>query len=119
MRRRDRAALDDPRQRLPLVGIEQRRVARRFAVDQASCTLGIESQHPVAHRLQSDAADLGRLVARAAVVNRRQRQQPPRLSRILGPPRQHAQLPRLVIIPKPNRSSHGKPPLVCHGESYS
>jgi len=119
VRRRDRARLDSLRQGLALGGIEQRRLAGRLAVDQPRRALGIERQHPVAHRRQSDAADLGRLAARAAVVDRRQRQQPPGLGGVRRPLRQRAQLRRLVILPQPNRSRHGKPPHVCHGEPYS
>src|SRR5207244_10615831 len=70
------------------------------------------------HRLQSDAAELGRLGARPALVDRRQRQQPSRLSGVHRALRQPAQLPRRVIPPKPNCRSHDKPPLVCHGESH-
>ena len=119
VRRRDRARLDSLRQGLALGGIEQRRLAGRLAVDQPRRARGIERQHPVAHRRQSYAADLGRLAARAAVVDRRQRQQPPGLGGVRRPLRQRAQLRRLVILPQPNRSRHGKPPHVCHGEPYS
>jgi len=61
---------------------------------------------------------LARLAARAPVVNRRQRQQPPRLSGISRPLRQLAQLPGFVSPPNTDRRSYSKPPLVCHGESY-
>ena len=110
VRRRDRAGLDDLRQGLALGGIEQRDLAGRLAVDQTRRTLGVERQHPVAHRLQADAADLGRLAARAAVVDRRQRQQSTGLRRIPRPFRQRPQLHRRDVLPKPNRRSHGKPP---------
>src|SRR5205823_12073538 len=81
--------------------------------------LGVESQYPIPHRLQPDTADPGGLGARPAVIDRRQRQQAPGLSGILRPLRQHAYLRGLVIPANSNRSRHGKPLRVCHGESYS
>ena len=119
MNRRKRTALDDPVQRLPLLIVEQRRVARCLAIHQARWPLGVESQYPVPHRLQPDTADPGGLGARPAVIDRRQRQQAPGLSGILRPLRQHAYLRGLVIPANSNRSRHGKPLRVCHGESYS
>src|SRR5947207_4603671 len=117
--RREWTALDDPVQRLPLLIVEQWRVARCLTIHQAGWPLGVESQHPVPHRLQPDTADLGGLGARPAVIDRRQRQQAPGLSGILRPLRQHAYLRGLVIPANSNRSRHGKLPRVCHGESYS
>src|SRR4030095_13570157 len=119
MNRRERTALDDPVQRLPLLIVEQWRVARCLTIHQAGWPLGVESQHPVPHRLHPDTADPGGLGAGPAVIDRRQRQQAPGLSGILRPLRQHAYLRRLVIPANSNRSRHGKPPPVCHGESYS
>ncbi len=110
MNRRDRTALDDLQQRLPMRLGEQRRVARCLAVYQARRPLSVECQHPVAHRLQPNAADLRRLGSRPAIVDRRQRQQAPRLIGILRPLRQLAQSRGVVIPSNPNRSSHGKPP---------
>src|SRR5947207_11133137 len=118
MNRRDRTALDDLQQRLPMRLGEQRRVARCLAVYQARRPLSVECQHPVAHRLQPNAADLRRFGSRPAIVDRRQRQQAPRLIGILRPLRQLAQSRGVVIPSNPNRSSHGKPPPVCHGESH-
>src|SRR4051794_9528254 len=119
VRRWDRPLLDNPRQGLALIGIEQRHLARCLAVDQPVRPLGIERQYPVAHRLQPDPADLGCLAAQAAVVDRCQRQQPPGLAGIMRPPRQPTHLRRRVILPQPNRPAHGKSPLVCHGEAHS
>src|SRR6266849_5472629 len=116
--RRDRAALDDLQQRLAVRRGKQRRVARRLAVHQASRTLGVERQNPVPHCLQPNPADLRRLGPRPAVIDRRQRQQAPRLIGIVRPLRQLAQSRGLVIPSNPNRRSHGKPPRVCHGESH-
>ena len=52
---------------------------------------GVEPQHPVADDLQRHPADPSRLAARCPLVDRRQRQQPPRLGRILRLPRRGAQ----------------------------
>ena len=80
--RRDRPALDDRGQGRPLRVVQARRLARRLAVDQAVRAVGIELQHPVAHGLQRHAADPRRLGPGGAVVDLRQRQQPPRLRRM-------------------------------------
>jgi hypothetical protein len=48
---------------------EQRRVARCLAVYQARRPLSVECQHPVAHRLQPNAADLRRFGSRPAIVD--------------------------------------------------
>jgi hypothetical protein len=114
----DRAALDDLPQRLPTRVVEKRGVARCLAIHQAGRSLGVEGQHPVPHRLQADAADLGGIAARSAIIDRRQRQQAPGLTGIVRSLCQRAQLRGLVIPPNTNRGRHGKPPLVCHGESY-
>jgi hypothetical protein len=108
--RRDRAALDDLQQCLPVRRCEQRRVAGSLAVHQARRPLGVESQHPVPHRLQPNTADPGGIAAAPAVIDRRQRQQAARLIGILRALRQLAQSPGLVILPKANRRCHGKPP---------
>ena len=47
--RRVRAGLDDPLQGRALLGIQQRLVARRFAVDQPWRTFDVEGQHPISH----------------------------------------------------------------------
>src|SRR5260370_42022543 len=116
--RRDRAALDNPQQRLPVRLGEQRRVARSLAIHQARRPLGVESQYPIPYRLQPDAPYRRRLGSRSAIVDRRQRQPAPRLIGIVRPLRQLAQSRRVVIPPNPNRSSHGKPPRVSHGQSH-
>jgi hypothetical protein len=77
--RRVGTGFDDPLQGRTLLGIQQRRVARRFAVDQPWRTFDIEGQHPIPHRLHSDTADRGRLAAGCPVIDRRQRQQAPGL----------------------------------------
>ena len=77
--RRVRAGFDDLPQRRALLDIQQRLVARRFAVDQPWRTFDIEGQHPIPHRLHSDTADRGHLAAGCPVIDRRQRQQAPGL----------------------------------------
>ena len=82
-----RPALDHRRQGLPLGCVQSPRRTRRLAVDQAVGAARVEFHHPVAHDLQAHPADPRRVAARAAVVDRRQRQPPPRLIRVAGPPR--------------------------------
>src|SRR3981189_128614 len=79
--------------------------------------LGFEGPPPAPPRLHPAPADLRRLGPSPAIVDRRQRQQAPRLIGILRPLRQLAQSRGVVIPSNPNRTSHGKPPPVCHGES--
>ncbi len=76
VRCRDRIALDDLRQGLALRVIEQRRPAGRQHVDQTIRTGGVEPQDPIANRLQTNAAKLRRIAARATLINRRQDKQP-------------------------------------------
>src|SRR5690349_19752310 len=52
VRRRDRTGLDDPRQGLSLRTGEQRRLARRLAVDETGRSVRVEGENPIAHRLQ-------------------------------------------------------------------
>src|SRR5207244_6396111 len=58
---------------------------------------------------QSVTADLGRLGARPALVDRRQRQQPSRLSGVHRALRQPAQLPRRVIPRSPTAAPMTNP----------
>src|SRR5271168_5540686 len=59
--------------------------ARRQFVDETVRPLRIEPDHPVPQRLTVHAADLRRLLSRAAVEHRRDRKQSARLRRILHP----------------------------------
>ncbi len=72
--RRDRAALDDLRQGPTLRVVQLGAVSRRLAIDETTRSAGVEAQNPIAHDLQGDAADPGRIRARAAVIDLRQRQ---------------------------------------------
>jgi len=91
MDRRDRPALHRLDQRTPLRVIEDRPLARRLAIEQPIGTTGVEPQYPVSHDLQRHSADPGRLAPAAAIVDLRQRQQPPGLRRALRHPCQAPQ----------------------------
>ena len=84
------SALDHRRQRRPVLGIQSRRRAGSLAVDQAFRTTAVELHHPVADDLHGHAADPCRLAPRRTLVNRRQRQKPPRLRSILRSLRRQA-----------------------------
>lgn len=83
MHRRDRSILDDLAQGRPVMVGQARLRARRLAGQQARRSRVIETQHPVAHRLQADPADLRRGQARFSVVDRRQGEQPTDLAGIV------------------------------------
>src|SRR5260221_7972321 len=76
--------------------------------DEAFRPVGVELHHPVAHDLQRHAADPRRLRARCTIMDRRQRQKPPRLRFILRSPGRCPHQLRVKIHPQWN--SHGKPP---------
>lgn len=80
---RDRAALDDARQRPAMVIVEPRRMARRLAVDQPVGTARIEPQDPVADRLRPHAPDPRRVRPPAPVVNLGKSQKPTPLGGVL------------------------------------
>ncbi len=83
-------------------------LSRRLAVDQAVRPLGVELHHPVANDLERHPADPGRLRARRAFVNRRQRQKPARLRPVLRSLRRRPHHLRIKISPE--RNGHGEPP---------
>ncbi len=85
------AVLDDLPQSTMLMVVEKAGSARRLAVHKANGTLGVESEHPVTHDLQPDAANPRRVQARAAVIELRQRQKMPDLIGIARFPCQLAQ----------------------------
>jgi hypothetical protein len=78
----NRPLFDQRLEDVPLIGVQARTGPRGLAVDQPVRAIGVEGQDPVAHRLQPDPADLGRLRARAARRDHRQRQQAAGLGRI-------------------------------------
>ena len=66
----------------------------------------VELDHPIANDLKRHAADLGRLRPGGPVINRRERQKPPRLRSVLAlRPRTN----RNSIKIRPERDSHGEP----------
>ena len=105
--RRVGTGLDDPLESRALLGAEQRPVTWCLAVDQPQGSVRVEGRHPVTHRLPLDTADRRRRAARGALVDRGQRQQAPGLVGISRGFRQRAQMPRIVILSKPQRRRHG------------
>ena len=110
MHGRDRSRLDDLHQRAALLAVELGRIARCFAVDEAFGAAGVETQDPIANRLQSDTADPRRIRARTAVENLRQRQKPPRLTGVARYLRKPSQITPGKIVPQRDSNSHGESP---------
>src|SRR5271169_2089508 len=106
---RDRAALDDRCQRGSVRIVQPRRLSRRLAIDQAVRPERVELEHPIANDLKRHTANLRRLGASCAFVNRRQSQKPPCLRAILRSFRGGPDHLRVKIGPK--RNGHGEPPL--------
>jgi hypothetical protein len=90
MRRRDGALFDDLGKRPLVLGTKHWAATGGFAVEQALGPAGIEAQHPVSDRLQTNTADLRRRLPRTTIVNHRQRQQPPNLVGVTAQTRQPA-----------------------------
>jgi len=74
--RRDRAALDHPRDRLALAIIELGGLPGRFAVQKTIGAILIDPQPPIPDDLKPTAADLRGLGAGRTVVDRRKCQKP-------------------------------------------
>jgi hypothetical protein len=119
MDRRDRSALDHRSQRLALSIIEPGPGAGGLLVDQPGRPRGVEAQHPVPHHLERYPTEARRVAATTAVVDRRQRQQTPRLIGVIRPLRKPAQRRPVIVLSKRDWRGHGKPPVVCHGESQN
>src|SRR5260370_17911514 len=111
----NRAALDDRSERRPMRVVQPGRLSGPLAVDQPFRSAGVELHHPVANDLQRHPADLRRLRACRAVVNRRQPQNPPPLRPILRSLGRGPHHLRVKIAPK--RNGHGEPPLFATLES--
>ena len=79
---RRRSLVDQRLEDLALVGVQARTGPGGLAVDQPVRSIGVEGHDPVAHRLQPDPADLGRLRAQTTRGDHRQRQQAAGLRRI-------------------------------------
>ena len=71
-----RPLLDGRGERRAMLRVQERRLARRLAVDEPGRTFGVEPQHPVPDALQTNVADLRRRRPRTAIVDDRQRQKP-------------------------------------------
>src|SRR5580693_2853305 len=106
---RNRAALDDRCQRGSVCIVQPRRLSRRLAIDQAVRPERVELEHPIANDLKRHTANLRRLGASCAFVNRRQSQKPPCWRAILRSFRGGPDHLRVKIGPK--RNGHGEPPL--------
>ena len=117
--RRDRATLNHLRDNSALGIIELRGLAWRFAVKQPVRTACIEPQHPVPNDLKPDAADLCRLSARGAVIDRRNSQQPPSLRRgsSSSSPAPATKPRSRKSPPQWYRHRHGEPPSFAMFES--
>src|SRR5215207_4421055 len=106
--RGDRARIDPSGESSPVGVGELGRLAGWLAVDQALGSMGVELHHPVAHDLDRDPANPGRLGAACPLIDRGQRQQAPRLRAILGLTSDRAQCGGVEVCPERNR--HGEPP---------
>ena len=73
----------DAHERGAMLVLQERRLTRRLAINEATRAVRVEAQNPVANDLKRHAADLRRLAARRAVVDRRERQEPARLRPVL------------------------------------
>ena len=79
--------LEHVAQRPALCGIQNGGAARGLSGEEPVGSLGIEAQHPVAHDLQPDPGELGRVGSGVSVVNSGERQEAPGLigvARALG-----------------------------------
>ena len=103
MRSRDWTLFDDLGQRPFVLAAKHWTRAGRLPVKQALGPLGVEAQHPIPNRLQTNAADLCRRVPRATIVNHRQRQQPPNLVRVPAQTRQPSKTNAIKTLPQNNR----------------
>jgi len=116
---RNRAALHQGDQGLPVAGLELAGIPRRLAVDQAFGPMGVEPHHPVAHRLQPDTTDPRRLGPRAALIDLGQRQQPSALPSVAGRLGQSPQTGCVIVRAKLNPRAHGEPPVRHNGVRWA
>lgn len=114
---RDRTALDKLRRRPAMLLVEAPYSAWRPVVEQTLRAFGVEAQNPVPDHLEPDTTHLGRFAPDAAIVDHRQSQKTPRLPGVPRRLRLPAKLPAVIVLVKRDRRRHGKPPIVCHGES--
>src|SRR3954468_22655422 len=109
--RRNGPLLDDGLQGRAMRVGEFRGLAGRLAVDQALGPMGVELYPPVAHDLQRDPADPGRLGAGCSIVDRGQGQKAPSLRAVLRRAGDRAQGGGVEVSPERNR--HGEPPSLA------
>ncbi|KQO69038.1 hypothetical protein ASF18_21845 [Methylobacterium sp. Leaf89] len=79
---RRRPLFDQRHEDVALVGVQARTGTRGLAVDQPGRAIGVEGYDPIAHRLQPDPANLGRLLTQTTRGDHRQRQPAAGLRRI-------------------------------------
>jgi hypothetical protein len=103
-------SLDDRRQLRHLSLAQSGLAAFAAMIVKALGAGGVKAMHPITQRLAVHPADPGRLRAVLALANRRQRQQPPALVRILRPLGQPPKIGRRIVLPKRDRTAHGTPP---------
>src|SRR5271170_4211971 len=82
--RRDWTALDDRRQRRTVLIVQPPRLSRSLAIEQTLGAMGVEFDHPIANDLKRHAANLRRLRPAGPLINRSQRQKPPRLGPVFA-----------------------------------
>jgi len=94
---------------LKLRPIETRPTARLLPVAQSGKAFGIVADHPIAQRLALSPCSACRLLARSALQNQGNRQNPSRLIGIIRKPRPAPQFRNRQIHP-PNRNRHSHSP---------
>jgi hypothetical protein len=92
MRSRDRPRLDDLSEAGTLLVVQDRNASGRFAGCKTIGAVRVEAQHPVAHDLQCDACNLGRITPASTVENQCHRQQTPNLTRVTASSRKPLQI---------------------------
>jgi hypothetical protein len=112
---RNRATLHQRHQGIPVLGVQLAGLAWRLAINQTFRPTGVEPDHPVPYRLQSDTADPRCPGPRAALIDLRQRQQSSALPGVAGRLGQSPKPGRVVVPAKLDPPAHGEPPGRHHG----
>src|SRR4029078_12554177 len=107
---RNRTTLDHTGNGLALNIVEPGRLARRLTVQQTVRPMRVEAQHPVPDNLEPDPANLRRLGARRAIIDRRKSQKPTGLGAVFGLPCQTAELGRIEVTAEAYGNPHDEPP---------
>ena len=95
-----RSAFYGFRQGRSLFVVQERRFARCLAINQAIGTTIIETHDPVANDLNCHATEPRGVTTRAAIIDRRKRQQPSSLIGITCLPRQKPKLGTIKVRPQ-------------------